>query len=845
MGQAVHAVSPPKHVLGPPTRGAGSRTIEPRRLVSLSSLSYRFRFIGLLLAWLTGIALGQDPAYNPPASYYSSTSGLTGTALKSALNQIIRSHTVIPYTASTTDVWDSLKVLDEDPGNPSNVILVYSGASWPKSDTNGDGNTGTSASWEREHCWPKSFGVDDSGPDTSDLFNLRSCRRSVNASRGNRIYDQAAPGSPAPANCPECLYDSNGSQGEIWTPRPSEKGDLARAMFYMAVRYDGRDLATVDLELDDVTNVNIGLFGNLDTLLAWHQADPVSEVERRRNHLIYSQFQHNRNPFIDHPEMVAQVFESAPVSPVLTIAVMPSSLSEGTSGSGTVSIPAAVGSPVIVTLSKIGDDTGNELSIPSSVTIPTGLTSVGFSANALNDGVVDGDQAVSIRAEAAGYETGLTAVTIVDVDTPPGGGSSSTLITGTGYYTQDFNSLPATGSPNWTDDQTIEGWYAQRSGTGTTIIANTGSTSTGGLYSFGSTSDRALGSLGSANAAAGNFAWGVSFKNATASTVTLTTLSYTGEQWRYSGTAAAQSVPLSYQKGSSAVTSLTPSSDTGWTDIGTLAFTSPIISGTTGALDGNSAANSVHLCSAVNLELAPGEWITFRWRDIDHASADHSLAIDDFRLDWELPTPIPPPVINSALATSGQVGSPFSYTITASQSPTFFEAESLPDGLSLNGTTGVISGTPSEAGIHEVDILAGNDGGVDVETLVLTVSDAGTTFASWSGGATATDELILAYGVGGASSQQVGGIPTILTRDSGDLVLTAIVRIDDPKLSVLGEAVSHLANYGNPALVTLLSGTASGVSQDGVPDGCERREYRISTAGEARGFIRLRVELAD
>ncbi|MEK7954248.1 endonuclease [Luteolibacter soli] len=811
--------------------------------MSLSSLPHRLRFIGLLLVWLTGIALSQDPAYNPPAGYYSSTTGLTGTALKSELNQIIRSHTVIPYTGSGTDVWDALKVLDEDPNNSSNVILVYSGASWPKSDTNGDGNTGTSASWEREHCWPKSFGVEDTGPDTSDLFNLRSCRRSVNASRGNRIYDQANPGSTAPPNCPECLYDPDGTQGEIWTPRPSEKGDLARAIFYMAVRYDGRDTGTVDLELANIANVNNGVFGNLATLITWNQADPVSETERRRNHLIYTQFQHNRNPFIDHPEMVAQVFGSAPVSPVLTITMTPPSLNEGATGSGTVSIPAAVGSPVIVTLSKIGDATNTELSIPPSVTIPTGLTSIGFTANALIDGVFDSDKSVSVKAEAAGYDTGLTAVTIVNVDPPSGGGSSSTLITGPGHYEQNFNSLPDTGSPTWTDNQTIESWYAQRSGNGTTIVANSGSGTAGALYSYGtSAADRALGSLGSANAAAGSFAWGVTFRNGTSSTVTLTTLAYTGEQWRNGGAGAAQAITFSYQKGSTAVTSLTPTSDTGWTSLSALTFTSPINSGAGTALDGNAAANSVHLSSNVNLQLAPGEWITFRWRDIDHASTDHGLAIDDFRLDWQLP---PPPVITSTLAASGQVGTPFSYTITASQSPTFFETESLPDGLSLNGSTGVISGTPTEAGVHEVDILAGNDGGVDVKTLVLTFNSAGTTFASWSGGATPTDDLILAYGVGGASSPQASSVSPVLTTDSGDLVLTAIVRVDDPHLSVIGEAVTHLANFSTPGLITIVSPTTAGVSQSGVPSGCERRQYRIATTGAARRFIRLRVELAN
>ncbi|MES2920276.1 MAG: hypothetical protein V4819_01940 [Verrucomicrobiota bacterium] len=58
-----------------------------------------------------------------------------GAPLKSALHQIIRNHTVIPYTSTSTDFWDALKVLDEDPANPASILRVYNGVSWPKSDT--------------------------------------------------------------------------------------------------------------------------------------------------------------------------------------------------------------------------------------------------------------------------------------------------------------------------------------------------------------------------------------------------------------------------------------------------------------------------------------------------------------------------------------------------------------------------------------------------------------------------------------------------------------------------------------------------------------------------------------
>ncbi len=79
-------------------------------------------------------------------------------------------------------------------------------------------------------------------------------------------------------------------------------------LFYMAVRYEGTD-SYPDLELNDqVNNGSAPYHGKLSVLLEWHEADPVDDFERHRNEVIYSQFQHNRNPFIDHPEWVAEIW---------------------------------------------------------------------------------------------------------------------------------------------------------------------------------------------------------------------------------------------------------------------------------------------------------------------------------------------------------------------------------------------------------------------------------------------------------------------------------------------------------------------------------------------------------
>lgn len=113
-------------------------------------------------------------------------------------------------------------------------------------------------------------------------------------------------------------------------------------------------------------------------------------------------------------------------------------------------------------------------------------------------------------------------------------------------YTQNFDALPASGSTTWTNTSTIPGWFHARTGTGTTIVANDGSSNAGNLYSFGTgtNAERALGSVGSGNAAVGNMFWGVRLQNNTGTTITQLDIAYTGEQWRNSA-AAAQTIAFS------------------------------------------------------------------------------------------------------------------------------------------------------------------------------------------------------------------------------------------------------------------------------------------------------------
>jgi hypothetical protein len=88
------------------------------------------------------------------------------------------------------------------------------------------------------------------------------------------------------------------------------KGDIARAIFYMEVRYEG-DAGEVDLEISEAytsPSSSTGYLGILSTLMDWHEADAVDAAEQARNNTIYSSYQNNRNPFIDHPEYVNYIW---------------------------------------------------------------------------------------------------------------------------------------------------------------------------------------------------------------------------------------------------------------------------------------------------------------------------------------------------------------------------------------------------------------------------------------------------------------------------------------------------------------------------------------------------------
>lgn len=272
--------------------------------MKIMRLPKTYILFSLLTSLLVALATAQTTIEPVPENFYSTAEGKTGSDLADALHDIIDGHTFISY--SQTD--EAFLITDQDPSIGTNAILIYSRVSVPFTTSTGIYN--------REHLWPRSRGISDSGPDNSDLFNLRPSFVSTNSDRGNLIFDKSdvsdsgyrPPGSFS-------LAPLVSSDSDSWEPPDEVKGAIARSMFYMAVRYDGSDGATTDLTLTNNLQLSSTELGALDTLLAWHQQFPVTDRERLRNQIIFNNFQGNRNPFIDFPEFADMIYNPTTTTP--------------------------------------------------------------------------------------------------------------------------------------------------------------------------------------------------------------------------------------------------------------------------------------------------------------------------------------------------------------------------------------------------------------------------------------------------------------------------------------------------------------------------------------------------
>jgi endonuclease I len=366
------------------------------------------------MAVLLALASPVFAQYDPPAGYYNSAVGLTGAPLKAALNNIIDGNTSISYSNRE----GPLEALDQDPNNSANVLEVYSGFSVPKTDFL-PGVTPANT----EHLWCNAYGIDMTNPAYGALFNLRPCDMNVNSDRADKFYDDG--GTAYGPEAPLCHFTA-----VSWESRPVEKGDIARCMFYMDTRYegDGTDGFARNLTLVEDTSLITGSnnnFGKLSTLVLWSYGDPVSTEEQIRNHTIYTTYQHNRNPFTDHPEYVWAIYGASPNDSRLYLgAIEPGDGASAASVDlGTVIVDAALPGSQNVTLNKSGaNPTTYNVTLAGQATSTAAGTRQTFLGGAQNRSIAAG---LSASTATAGLQSGTITIDNTDL-TSSGAGHGST-----------------------------------------------------------------------------------------------------------------------------------------------------------------------------------------------------------------------------------------------------------------------------------------------------------------------------------------------------------------------------------------------------------------------------------
>ncbi len=259
-----------------------------------------FAFIVTLLAVASTTIYAAEPT-----DYYKSCEGKTGEALLAALQSVVGSHTNVGYDG----LWAVYNRSDVDENGK--YIDMYSTKRWTPGKEKCGNYSRVGDCVNREHSFPKSW-FNEGSPMKSDAFHVYPTDGKVNGQRSNFPYGECANGTTLPSNNGIKALGKLGTStfpgytGTVFEPVDEYKGDLARTYFYMAAAYN-----------DKIRSWNSDMLaGNsypayktwaLNLLLKWHRQDVVSERETERNDAVYG-FQKNRNPFIDHPELVEYIW---------------------------------------------------------------------------------------------------------------------------------------------------------------------------------------------------------------------------------------------------------------------------------------------------------------------------------------------------------------------------------------------------------------------------------------------------------------------------------------------------------------------------------------------------------
>ena len=223
----------------------------------------------LLLSLFFNLIVSVQAQLTPPTelqSYYNNVDfSLTGNPLFNDLaTETIAKHiNILTYTSRHNYLYNA----DEDLANNANVLLMYNSESRDKREYLSGGNSHSPQTFNTEHVYPQSLIVNNA---KGDLHHLRTCDIDINGNRGNKPFTNSS--------------GNYGIVGSGWYPGDEWKGDVARMIMYLNLRYDE---SFIDV-------------GTLNLFLEWNVEDPVSDFEKQRNEVIAAA-QGNRNPFIDNP----------------------------------------------------------------------------------------------------------------------------------------------------------------------------------------------------------------------------------------------------------------------------------------------------------------------------------------------------------------------------------------------------------------------------------------------------------------------------------------------------------------------------------------------------------------
>ena len=265
-------------------------------MISIPNLNIRaialFIFFPLFL-------FGQEPQ-----GYYDEAEGKSGEELRTALYDIIKGHTSVSYASlwehfydtdrkSNGYVWDMYS--DIPGGQPAYDYEFFQDQCGSYS--------GEGSCYNREHSFPKSW-FGNQSPMSTDMFHLYPVDGYTNGRRSNYPYGESDGTIWVSTNGSRLGYSTYpGYTGKVFEPIDEYKGDFARTYFYMITRYKNKVSGWSSPMLSGSGFTEWAL----DLLLEWNAQDPVSEKEINRNNAIYN-IQNNRNPFIDRPEFVIEIW---------------------------------------------------------------------------------------------------------------------------------------------------------------------------------------------------------------------------------------------------------------------------------------------------------------------------------------------------------------------------------------------------------------------------------------------------------------------------------------------------------------------------------------------------------